>query len=336
MTKNSIKKLISILLCTITMLMQPTSMLSAKSTDVYTLGDLNGDSRITAVDARLCLRASAELETLSEKQKAAADVLGNGKASAVAARIILQFSAEIISVFPAEQPLSTTVWKEVPISDKKIPVSSSLLPFDLREILLGYDSDFNYQFNTYIFKGTILNYKAYQVSWTNENAEKVGPFEKTIIEVHVDKTYYGNLPIKSDILKIYYPMPLTWEIDGSVGIKKNSEYIFITKVLDENYTSAVKMITPEYKGENEKYADVSLGGTNYRLLPVIDKNVILHSGFFVDNKEVMHKIIPYETINTSGLVHLDHFEIGGYIALSIDDFEIEFPKLIEQLENKYK
>lgn len=57
------------------------------------LGDINGDEKIRATDARTALRASAKLETLSEEQQLIADVNIDGKVTAVDARIILRTSA---------------------------------------------------------------------------------------------------------------------------------------------------------------------------------------------------------------------------------------------------
>jgi len=60
-----------------------------------TKGDVNGDGKITAADARQALRASARLENLNEKEKSAADINGDGKVSADDARTILRKSAKL-------------------------------------------------------------------------------------------------------------------------------------------------------------------------------------------------------------------------------------------------
>ena len=66
---------------------------------VYAPGDVNGDGDVLANDARLALRASAQLETLDEKQFAAADVNEDKKVLADDARQILRFSAQLVSEF---------------------------------------------------------------------------------------------------------------------------------------------------------------------------------------------------------------------------------------------
>ena len=58
-------------------------------------GDVNGDGKISAADARAALRMSAKLETYTYEQFAAADVNGDGKLTASDARIILRVSAKL-------------------------------------------------------------------------------------------------------------------------------------------------------------------------------------------------------------------------------------------------
>ena len=59
------------------------------------LGDVNGDARITAADARIVLRASARIDTLSPEAEKNADVNKDGKVNASDARMILRVSAKI-------------------------------------------------------------------------------------------------------------------------------------------------------------------------------------------------------------------------------------------------
>lgn len=61
--------------------------------DGVVMYDVNGDFTVTASDARLALRASAELETLEGDRFAAADVDKNGEITASDARTILRKSA---------------------------------------------------------------------------------------------------------------------------------------------------------------------------------------------------------------------------------------------------
>lgn len=63
----------------------------------FTPGDVNNDGKITAADARIVLRASAQLEKLDEKATSVADVNKDNKITAADARTILRVSAQIES-----------------------------------------------------------------------------------------------------------------------------------------------------------------------------------------------------------------------------------------------
>lgn len=58
-------------------------------------GDVNGDTKVNAADARLALRAASRLETLSETAFKAADVNGDGKVNAADARTILRVASRL-------------------------------------------------------------------------------------------------------------------------------------------------------------------------------------------------------------------------------------------------
>lgn len=78
-------------------------LLKIEIPDFYCKGDADGNGKITAADARLTLRASAQLEVLSYDAKAAADVNEDGSVTAADSRLILQYSANLISKFPADE-----------------------------------------------------------------------------------------------------------------------------------------------------------------------------------------------------------------------------------------
>ena len=69
--------------------------LADSSTLVYSIqkyisGDINGDGKVSAIDARIALQYNAGNKSLTAEQLAAADVNGDGKVSAIDARWILQ------------------------------------------------------------------------------------------------------------------------------------------------------------------------------------------------------------------------------------------------------
>lgn len=61
----------------------------------YRLGDVNFDGKITAADARLALRFSAQLEKPTAEQFIVANVILDGKIEANDARLILRVSAQL-------------------------------------------------------------------------------------------------------------------------------------------------------------------------------------------------------------------------------------------------
>ncbi len=74
----------------------PASAYDCKENDViidFLPGDIDNDEKITAVDARLCLRASAKLDELTEKQIKSADFDGDGALNSTEARKLLRASA---------------------------------------------------------------------------------------------------------------------------------------------------------------------------------------------------------------------------------------------------
>ena len=65
----------------------------------YTLGDVDGNGRIQALDALCVLKHVANVEMLNATGKLAADVDNNGKIQALDALTILQFVAGVIPKF---------------------------------------------------------------------------------------------------------------------------------------------------------------------------------------------------------------------------------------------
>ena len=65
----------------------------------YTLGDVNMDGRIDVIDASLILRYAANLNTLTDTQKAVADVNGNNSIDVIDASMVLRYAANLIDSF---------------------------------------------------------------------------------------------------------------------------------------------------------------------------------------------------------------------------------------------
>ncbi len=79
-------------------------------------GDIDGDGKVTATDARLILRASAGLENLGESNeigRVTGDIDGDGKVTATDARIVLMVSAGLETIAaPTTKKEQTTQSKE--------------------------------------------------------------------------------------------------------------------------------------------------------------------------------------------------------------------------------
>ena len=75
------------------------TVLTEEEMNSLALGDMNGDGRIGANDARSVLRVSADLDTLPSSAIKRADVNSDGRITASDARKILRYSAELITEF---------------------------------------------------------------------------------------------------------------------------------------------------------------------------------------------------------------------------------------------
>jgi len=329
MMKTDIKKLICILLYIITMLI-PLS-LTAKGTDVgepYGLGDLDGDGEVTAADARITLLASSRITTITEQQKKAADVMGDGAVTAAASRVILRYSSRLINIFPI-QKTSAAVWTEVPIEEGGFAFTCRS-DFDLRWMIAGQQEYTNICF----FSGTVVSLKEFEVSWTDDKGGEWGSFTHSIIEVKLNKEYYGKVSLDGDVIKVMFVGPISYNYDHSIHINEGGEYIFTGLIMDERYTAYKEKYVPEDKSESEKYADVVMGGLWNTVFAIDDGKVILYHGYFDHDNEARQKILPYDSVITDKLTSgIYSLETGDFIAMNMDDFEEAFLRLFENPEN---
>lgn len=78
------------------------SMCAAEETEAALLGDVNGDGKVSNVDAMLALQFFAGIVDETTVDTSAGDVNGDGKITNVDAMLILQYFAGIITQFPKE------------------------------------------------------------------------------------------------------------------------------------------------------------------------------------------------------------------------------------------
>jgi hypothetical protein len=242
-----------------------------------------------------------------------------------------------VTTEPTQDRPSNAVWKEVPIPERCPYKSTSYTfgPFDLRDTISGYDSNLGVQFNNFIFRGVILSMKEYEVTWQLDNGEWREPFNRGIIEVRIFEQYSEESPVNGDIVRIVTADSLAEIRDFFSGVPEltvNSEYLFITRVMDEMYVENWKKIVPTYKGEDEKHGDV-MSGMMFNAYPIENGVVSIMSDFFRHDTNAMRSVLSPDSVGSSGLITSDSLESGDFIAFNLDDFDREFKKLIANADS---
>ena len=75
---------------------------SIEKINQYELGDIDGDEKINARDAKLVMQHFTKKITLTEEQQERAEVSGDGKINARDAKLIMQYFTKKIDKFPVE------------------------------------------------------------------------------------------------------------------------------------------------------------------------------------------------------------------------------------------
>lgn len=213
-----------------------------------------------------------------------------------------------------------STWKEVPIKEGVYSASNTFSIFDLKKTITNAD---------YVFSGTVVSRKEYEVFWTDKEGKSWGPYSSSIIEVKVDHEYYGKSPVKGNIIKIHYANSLSIVFEKSVRIDDQGEYVFVTRALDDKYVERRKKETPDDGSEPEKYADVYIPSPYYSLLPIDKGTVFMYHQYFSWNNDVMKKVksnVETDKISSGAIKN------GMFIALDKEDFDDAFNQLFENPE----
>jgi len=240
-------------------------------------------------------------------------------------------------LLPGEKTVSgnpgATVWTEVPITDGMMTASGVRMPFNLRSIITGDTGD-GYVLNTYVFSGTVIDRKEYEVSWTDENGEQWGPFPRSIIEVRVTKEYHGESPVKGDIIRVLYTQSLSETFSDSIRIMDNSEYVFVNCWrLDDKYFAYDAQINPNHgKDVSLSKADVIMGGTWNSVFAFDNGKVILYHGYVSYDARAMEEVLPSDSVMTDKLTSPDSLKFGDFVALDAKDLESVITALFENPE----
>lgn len=190
------------------------------------------------------------------------------------------------TVFVSRPPDYNTEWNEVDIkpNDPNQHGSPSLKPFELDVIVNNADL---------VFRGTIIDRKEYEVSWTDDNGQNWGPYGNGVFEVRVDEVYCGQTD--RETLRIYFPSRFRQSGNGIFGLNDGQEYIFIANAFDNDYFAHLAENTLD-RTEPYKHADMYINGTRENAIPIINDIVLPYYDFFKDNESVLAKDIPYEEV----------------------------------------
>lgn len=126
------KKISGIILCIVVLILG-----FAMSASAQMLGDIDGNGKYTASDARLVLRHAAKLELLNEEQQKYADVDANGRITAADARLVLRVAAKIDAPFGGlgiDELLA-----EKGVLNVAVPVENAPFAYTEDGVLKGFD-----------------------------------------------------------------------------------------------------------------------------------------------------------------------------------------------------
>ena len=205
-------------------------------------GDVDGSGKVNASDARLILRASAQLETLDENQKKIADVNGDNKVNASDARTVLRMSAQIEEL--VEMPGNSG-------SDKP---SSSLTAIEIHDMASMYTVEVNAQNDEYISTGSgfftsddgrvVTNYHViegmYEIFITDYNGITYDVVQVLAYDAEMDIAVL-KVNAKSTPAVLNYATPRTGAVAYTLGSSKG-----MTDTFSNGIISNGSRVVPEY------------------------------------------------------------------------------------------
>lgn len=215
---------------------------------------------------------------------------------------------------------SNTIWNEMEINEGACEITPSYLAFNVDSLIS--DSD-------YIFSGTVINRKEYGVSWLDKTGEQWGPYPSSVIEVKINKNYYGNPPTEGETIKVYSPDSLSANIHGSLPLKEGYEYIFITQYLDDEF-AAKKSSNDRF--EQEKHANVYINNFRDNIINISNDDVAVYKEFFSNSnlispnniKEIytLNDVINSNVVNDNNFVLIDKATFNNAFSSMINDNKI--------------
>lgn len=216
----------------------------------------------------------------------------------------------------------STVWKEVPIVEGKFVSKTIKNEFDLKNIVSNAD---------YVFSGTVVSKQEFEVSWQDDSGENWGSFPSSIIEVKINETYCGESPVDTDTIKVYYPNSLSVKPESSFNIVSDNEYIFVSKLLDEEFVKYKNEYAPDDKFNQEDYADVYIADTSYNILPIKNENVYFNKNYFSWDKDLL-KQADIDISTKKEITDLGDFNNDWCISCKTNKFNKYFKKMLREPE----
>lgn len=271
-------------------------------------------------DVELGASRMTETATLPVSKAATLSTNNVGATTAPSKKPVHHTTQSVVSTRAMERlHRGNSTWQEVPIEDMKYISLWCFWTFDLQKVITSAD---------YVFSGTILSRKEYEVSLPDKKGESNGPYSRSILEVEIHHTYHGKPPVKGNIIRVCYTHSVSEQIGSALSIDDNGEYVFVTYALNDKYAKEMKKKFPDGYAEEELYADVAFSTPFYDLFAIEDGKVISYAGYFDWDKNVMKKATYPVTSNK-----IEHGRNGGpYIALSKKDFDTAFANLFKNPE----
>lgn len=195
---------------------------------------------------------------------------------------------------------------------------SDIAEFDPQKIVTDTD---------YVFSGTVIDRHEYEVEWIDEDGELWGPFQKSVIEVKVNKEYFGTSPSGTNVLRIYYPYSLSMTFENSFLMQDDGEYVFITRALDEEFVQYRNTYSPHDRYRQENHADVYISDPCFDIMPIEDDAVIMYQDYFSWDSDISNLTYSDNLPETNKISSSASAEQGFYIAVDRENFDVVFPQL---------
>lgn len=204
-------------------------------------------------------------------------------------------------------------WKEIS-NDKKVTYAKcdGIVEFDSKKVADEMD---------YVFSGKVIDYKEYEIGWTDEKGEDWGPFTSTVIDVEVEDEYQGKKPVDGNVIRVYYPYSIKTIFPGSFVIKKNERYVFITKYLDKEFINTRNLEAPEDHFEQEKHADVYISNPCYDVMDVEKNIVILHNKYLNEENKQKVEESQIKDLDSSKISEKKLIKDGWFVAIEKENLK---------------